>query len=36
MSARAARPSSSPGARTPYRMKDLCELTGLSRQAIHF
>lgn len=36
MSARAARPASSPGARTPYRMKDLCELTGLSRQAIHF
>lgn len=27
---------SGPGARTPYRMKDLCELTGLSRQAIHF
>lgn len=23
-------------ARYPYRMKDLCELTGLSRQAIHF
>jgi DNA-binding transcriptional MerR regulator len=28
-----ARPASEP---TPYRMKDLCELTGLSRQAIHF
>lgn len=32
--------ASGPGARTPsrmpYRMKDLCELTGLSRQAIHF
>lgn len=36
MSARAARSPASPGARTPYRMKDLCELTGLSRQAIHF
>lgn len=22
--------------RYPYRMKDLCELTGLGRQAIHF
>lgn len=34
MSARAARAASP--ARMPYRMKDLCELTGLSRQAIHF
>lgn len=28
--------SSAEEARFPYRMKDLCELTGLGRQAIHF
>ena len=25
-----------PAAAHPYRMKDLCELTGLPRQVIHF
>jgi DNA-binding transcriptional MerR regulator len=29
-------PRLAPGAHAPYRMRDLCELTGLSRQAIHF
>jgi DNA-binding transcriptional MerR regulator len=41
MNAAAFRTTDTPGAtpvrrEPPYRMKDLCELTGLSRQAIHF
>src|SRR5688500_20290219 len=35
MTASASSSPGAPGAR-PFRMRDLCEMTGLSRQAIHF